>query len=106
MIETATLETDEGTITLRLVGYMGAESLRHTEETGDWTFTASISDDALAELDRALQSWRDHIAEGESIRRERLAAGDPADGYPPDDPKHPGYRDRMIERAERMGDHA
>lgn len=59
MIDNAYLEADEGTWVLILEDAFGTHQFPCDPEL----------------LDSALGPWRQHIAEGEAVRRERIAAG-------------------------------
>lgn len=51
--------------------YSGMPKYRLLDQAGKFRFR--LSDEALRQLDRELQPWRDHMAEGEAVRREFTA---------------------------------
>src|SRR5438128_1767434 len=89
------------------------------EEESRWF---RVFDDVVEALDKSLGAYRDWRAEGERARQSydaHVARGeklihdgegratwelDDSDAYDLNDPKHPTYADRMLEKADRMLD--
>ena len=57
------------------ISYEGPDGTYLVLDGEDGTRTLPISDEALGELDVALNPYRMHVLEGEVVQMERLAAG-------------------------------
>ena len=57
------------------ISYEGPDGNTLILDSDEGTRTLPITDDALGELDRALNPFREHMAEGEAVRQEYEAAG-------------------------------
>lgn len=103
VIDSITVESDEGGFELVLTGdfvqtftdYLNdasATEVRLSMHSAAWDFANSKG---LA----ALEDWAE---QGREVKREMAVAVDPNDGsgYEPDDPKSPGYFERMVDHAE------
>ncbi len=68
----------------------GATEVRLSLHSAAWDFANS----------RGLAALEDWAEQGREVKREMAVAVDPNDGggYEPDDPKHPTYYERMVDR--------
>lgn len=92
--DTITIDNDEGRITLVVTTDDGAV-LTFDIHGIALEFYATVKRDLGPYVHEADQA-RAAVARGESLEQYLGGVDDDADGYSPDDPKSPGYFDRMV----------
>lgn len=100
MLDDIAIEYDEDGARLVLTGDFVVEAENYCDTPSETTMKVRIPHDVLTKLNSELSYHRQHVAEGEAARREweahrRRSHDDGA--YATDDPKSPGYHDRMVD---------